>query len=172
MPHKSKNTADGGRNTFKLDTHPVQAASLNNDLTCKNQELDITVAKVNIGIGKINILEIMNKLQFGTYNNRAQNLSEESNALMIVIAPSHLHAGQELSENWNDWESLNEVKFVDRKLLILALGQHWVAMLKKMVQAFINEEAMLKKRITCIEGVKEPSDDSVTKQLSYGIILL
>ncbi|KAG1806206.1 uncharacterized protein BJ212DRAFT_1303720 [Suillus subaureus] len=159
MPHKSKNTADGG-----------------------NQELDIAVTKVKIRIGKINILEIANKLQFGTYNDRAQNLSEvnkmiilfkkhrqqwykESNALMIVIASSHLHAGQELNGSWNDQESLNEMKFVNRKPLILASGQHWVATLKKMVQAFIDEEAMLEKRITHIEGVKDPSDDSVTEHI-------
>jgi hypothetical protein len=140
--------------------------------------LDTDLAKAKIGISKINILDIENKLQFGTYNDRAQNLSEvnkmimsfekhgrqwykESNALAIVIEPSYLHNGQDLTGNWSDLESLKAVKFGDRKPLICASGQHRVAALRKMAKAFIDEQTMLLKHIERIEGVKEHSDDSV-----------
>jgi len=86
---------------------------------------------------------------------------KESNALAIVIEPSRLHTGQELTENWSDPESLKDIKFGDRKPLICASGQHWVAALRKMAKAFINEQTVLIKHIKCIEGVKEHSSDSV-----------
>jgi hypothetical protein len=54
----------------------VQATSVNDDLARRNHQLDTDLAKAKIGIGKINILDIENKLQFGTYNDRAQNSSE------------------------------------------------------------------------------------------------
>jgi len=156
----------------------VQATSVNDDLARRNHQLDTDLAKAKIGIGKINILDIENKLQFGTYNDRAQNSSEvnkmitsfekhgrqwykESNALAIVIEPSRLRDGQDLTGNWSEPESLKDVKFGDRKPLICASGQHRVAALRKMAKAFVDEQTVLLKRIERIEGVKEHSDDSV-----------
>ncbi|KAG2338173.1 hypothetical protein BDR05DRAFT_952082 [Suillus weaverae] len=49
--------------------------------------------------------------------------------------------------DWNDPESLKEVKFEDQDTLILASGQHRVAALKKMVEAFIKEQTGLNKWI-------------------------
>ncbi|KAG1868944.1 hypothetical protein DFJ58DRAFT_837782 [Suillus subalutaceus] len=179
MPCKSKRQLIVN-NTFKLDTHPVQATSVNDEQTRKKHELDVAVGKARIGVSRINILEIANELRFGTYNDRPQNSSEvnkmitlfekhgwqwykESNALAIVIEPSHLCPGQKLDGNWSEPESLEEVKFVDRKPLILAYGQYHVAALKKMAQTLINEEAMLEKWMARIKAMKDPSNDSVAE---------
>ncbi|KAG1770783.1 hypothetical protein EV702DRAFT_1049234 [Suillus placidus] len=179
MPRRPKEQAAEGSNAFKLDKRPVQPKALTDDIARKTHQLDLAVEKALMGFGKINILHIKNQLKFGTYNERPQKSTEvnkmitsfenhgrqwfkEDNALAIVIKPARIRNATDLKGNWNDPESLKEVKFEDEDALILASGQHQVAALKKMAEAFVEEETGLNKHIARLEDDDtDPSDADV-----------
>ncbi|KAG1758360.1 hypothetical protein EV702DRAFT_1208411, partial [Suillus placidus] len=165
-------------NTFKLDTHPVEAKAPDDDLAEKIRQLDAGVEQAKIGIGKINILQIKNMLKFGTYNSRPQNSTEvnkmitsfenygrqcfkETNVLAIVIDPKRISSGQDLTGSWNDPMTLAEVEFEDTDPIILASGQHRVVALKRMAQSYLDHEATMEKHIKHLEDISDISEEDV-----------
>ncbi|KAG1717390.1 hypothetical protein EDB19DRAFT_1840220 [Suillus lakei] len=81
--------------------------------------------------------------------------------------PSHLIKSnrirnlEDLQGEWDDADDLNEVKFVDEDVLLMASGQHRVAALRKMGEGYIGEKTALEKRSTRLAQSANPSEDDV-----------
>lgn len=163
-----------------MDTRPVQATSTvpSDELAKHTQRMDKALRSAQIGIGKVNVLAKNLKLKFGTYNERPQKSTEvnkmitsfemngrqwfkEANALAIVIDPSRVRNMDELQGEWDDADNLNEVKFVDEDVLIMASGQHRVAALRKMGEGYESEQLALEKKLKRLGGNANPSLDDV-----------
>ncbi|KAG1727413.1 hypothetical protein EDB19DRAFT_1833110 [Suillus lakei] len=86
-PWKGKgkqNTAESSTmesNAFRLDTRPVEAKVNNNNQAAKIQCLDAALEKVKIGIGKLDLLQMENKIVFGTYNDHLKKSMEVNKML-------------------------------------------------------------------------------------------
>ncbi|KAG1762375.1 hypothetical protein EDD22DRAFT_847143 [Suillus occidentalis] len=88
--------------------------------------LDAKLEEAKLGIGKINVIKIANKLTFGRYNDRPVKESEvnkmitsyekhgmqwtkRENSLAIVIEPARLAPDQDLEGAWNASDTLNYI---------------------------------------------------------------
>lgn len=150
-----------------MDRREVQATLGIDEPAVKMLELDEAVEAAKIGFGKVNILTLGNRLEFGIYNDRPVKTSEVNkmitsfekhgiqwfkaeNALAIVLKRSRISADQlengVLEGDWNAQE-LTTVEFVDEQPLQLASGQHRVTALWKHSNNYEEEEAALCKRI-------------------------
>ncbi|KAG1717388.1 hypothetical protein EDB19DRAFT_1918386 [Suillus lakei] len=163
-----------------MDTRPVMPTTTvpSDKLARQTQQMDKAIRTAQIGAGKLNILKIANKLKFGTYNERPQKSTEvnkmitsfemngrqwfkEENALAIVIKSNRIRNLEDLQGEWDDADDLNEVKFVDEDVLLMASGQHRVAALRKMGEGYIGEKTALEKRSTRLAQSANPSEDDV-----------
>ncbi|KAG0691590.1 hypothetical protein DFH29DRAFT_1010712 [Suillus ampliporus] len=174
---KEAGSSKGDDNTLKIDRRPVQASGAK-EQGAKVTRLNAALETAMLGIGKINILKIGNKLTFGAYNDRPQKAAEvnkmlasfekydiqafvATNTLAIVIDPGRLEADQELKGDWNDPKTLTEVRFQDDDPLVLASGQHRYAALKKMEDLLLEDQIHLEKRLDRLEHKEKLSDEDV-----------
>ncbi|KAG1772197.1 hypothetical protein EV702DRAFT_1201585 [Suillus placidus] len=178
------NTTAGGKksnaNTFKVDKRPVQGMIDMDDPAARTVVLDGKLEKAIIGIGKINILDIENEIQFGRYNNRPLKISEvnkmitlfdkhgmqwmkSENAIAIVIEPARLAPGQMLEGRWNSPDMLTSIKLLDKKPIQLASGQHHVVALRKMINKYLKEEESLDKCLWRLQDKEALTDEEVVE---------
>ncbi|KAG1717316.1 hypothetical protein EDB19DRAFT_1840415 [Suillus lakei] len=166
-PRKGKKKADAN--------DPIPSVVPTDELAAKIQCLDVALAKARIGIGKINILKLENRLTFGVYNDRPEKTTEinkmltsfeshgiqaftEVNALPIIIHRSRLSPDQTFDANWNQPETLINVCITDAKEIVLASGQHRVAALKKMYQSYLDEFITYSQHLKQLEDLATHTD--------------
>ncbi|KAG1729401.1 hypothetical protein EDB19DRAFT_1832442 [Suillus lakei] len=136
------------------------------------------IRTTQIGVGKLNILKIANKLKFGTYNEQPQKSTEvnkmitsfemnghqwfkEENALAIIIKSNQICNIEDLQGEWDDADDLNEVEFVDEDVLLMVSGQHQVAAPRKMGEGYVAEKTVLEKRSIRLAESANPSEDNI-----------
>jgi hypothetical protein len=161
-----------------MDLRPVQAKIGGDETAAKIQQLDAGLEKAKIGIGKLNILGIENKLVFGAYNDRPEKSTEvnkmltsfekngiqsfkEINTLAIVIERSRIRPNQQLNGTWSEPEKLVEIQLTDTHPIILASGQHRYAALKKMHDMLMEDERAIQKQMKRLEDLTSKSDEDV-----------
>ncbi|KAG1726755.1 hypothetical protein EDB19DRAFT_1833326 [Suillus lakei] len=166
-PRKGKKKADAN--------DPIPSVVPTDELAAKIQCLDVALAKARIGIGKINILKLENRLTFGVYNDRPEKTTEinkmltsfeshgiqaftEVNALPIIIHRSRLSPDQTFDANWNQPETLINVRITDAEEIVLASGQHRVAALKKMYQSYLDEFITYSQHLKQLEDLATHTD--------------
>ncbi|KAG1717541.1 hypothetical protein EDB19DRAFT_1922612 [Suillus lakei] len=184
-PRKGKKKADANDpippattsnlNTGDLYARLAQSVVPTDELAAKIQCLDVALAKARIGIGKINILKLENRLTFGVYNDRPEKMTKinkmltsfeshgiqaftEVNALPIIIHRSRLSPDQTFDANWNQPETLINVRITDAKEIVLASGQHRVAALKKMYQSYLDEFITYSQHLKQLEDLATHTD--------------
>ncbi|KAG1718820.1 hypothetical protein EDB19DRAFT_1919959 [Suillus lakei] len=184
-PRKGKKKADANDpippattsnlNTGDLYARLAQSVVPTDELAAKIQCLDVALAKARIGIGKINILKLENRLTFGVYNDRPEKTTEinkmltsfeshgiqaftEVNALPIIIHRSRLSPDQTFDANWNQPETLINVRITDAEEIVLASGQHRVAALKKMYQSYLDEFITYSQHLKQLEDLATHTD--------------
>ncbi|KAG2348659.1 hypothetical protein BDR05DRAFT_996032 [Suillus weaverae] len=160
-------------NALQFNMHPVKPVVPTDadDPAARIRQLDAAIETAKIGIGKINLLKIVNALTFGVYNDRAEKTSEvnkmvtsfethgiqaftEINALPMMIQRSRLSPDQMFDGDWNKRDSLTEVGFNDTEAIVMASGQHRVAALRKMHKSYLDDEITLSKRLNQLRNLK------------------
>ncbi|KAG2337832.1 hypothetical protein BDR05DRAFT_952347 [Suillus weaverae] len=167
-------------NAFKVDKRPVQGTIDMDGPAARTVALDDKLEKAIIGIGKINVLEIENDVQFGRYNDRPLKISEvnkmitsfdkhgmqwtkSENAIAIVIEPARLAAGQMLEGRWNSPDTLTSIKLSDKEPIQLASGQHRVAALRKAMDKYLKEEESLNKHLLRLQDKEALTEEEVVE---------
>ncbi|KAG2344209.1 hypothetical protein BDR05DRAFT_947607 [Suillus weaverae] len=162
----------------RLDVRAVTAKVPKDDLAMQIQQLDAALKAAKIVISKINILQLENVLQFGTYNSCPKKTSEvnkmitsfekhgiqafkDMNTLLVMIERMLISPNENLEGSWNQSDKLTHVKFEDMEPIILALGQHQVAELKKMMNTLLEDNIVMSKWIKHLEGMNVISDEGV-----------
>ncbi|KAG1748543.1 hypothetical protein EDB19DRAFT_1825597 [Suillus lakei] len=176
-------------NAFKLDMHPVEAKVNKDDQVAKIQHLDAALKQAKIGIGKLELLQMDNKIVFGTYNDCPKKLTEVNkmlssfknngvqwskvgNTLAVIIDCSCVVPDEGLDGDWNAPMELVHVKFLDTNPIVFTSGQHRYAALKKMAELYLEEHKTIEKRLTQLQDMKRISDDAIDEHKQLRELLM
>ncbi|KAG2063371.1 hypothetical protein BDR04DRAFT_1123303 [Suillus decipiens] len=145
-----------------LDTGPVTAEAPANNISKEMQKLDTLVGKCKVGVAWMNILVYVLHLKFGTYNDRPKNDTETNKlvlvlkskgiitmkdltAISIIISRKQIGNIDALAHDFSEPSEVPELKITDNDIIIVALGQHRLA---------VDERGLLQKKLVKMAELK------------------
>ncbi|KAG1729403.1 hypothetical protein EDB19DRAFT_1832447 [Suillus lakei] len=152
-------------NAFKLDMHPVEAKVNKDNQVAKIQHLDAALKQAKIGIGKLELLQMDNKIVFGTYNDCPKKLTEVNKML------------SSFENNGVQWSKVGNTLavIIDCSCVVPdeGLDGDWNAPMElKMAESYLKEHKTIEKHLTQLQDMKRISDDAIDEHKQLRELLM